>query len=182
MAASPVSSKSELLTPAQARRIFAYNRRLFDRYARRIQGMPWEEAVRDRGTGHLSLFGTLVHILQVHEVWICYILQRRGSDGELEKLFGDPERKPEDWNGFRRYSRRVWRCIGEFMDKLTPSDMRREVHAFWMAGRYTASDALMQTTFEQAHHIGEMIGAMWQQDVQPPDMTWIEIGRALSRR
>ncbi len=168
------------MTPPQARRLFAYNRRLFERYSRRIAKMPWEEANRNRGTGHLSLFGTLVHILQVHEVWICYITQHRSTDDELEKLFNDPIRKPRDWKQFKFYQRRVWSCIDDYLSKLTGSEMRRTVHVFWMPGRYTVSDAFMQTTFEQAHHIGEIIGSMWQDDIEPPDMTWIGIGRAIS--
>ena len=86
-----------MLTPAHARRLLAYNRRLFERYVRRIRKLPWSEASRDRRTGHQSLFGTLVHILNVHKVWIGYVLQGRSPDRELEKLFGDPTRKPGNW-------------------------------------------------------------------------------------
>jgi uncharacterized damage-inducible protein DinB len=170
------------LTPLQARRLFSYNKHLFERYVRRIRRLPWSEVSRQREIGHQSLFGTLVHILNVHEVWIGYILQGRNSDLELEKLFSDPARKPEDWNGFNRYNRRVWAFIDEYIDKLTPREMSRPAHVFWMPGKYVVSDGLMQTTFEEAHHIGEIIGVLWQQDVEPPNMTWIGIGQKISRK
>ncbi len=168
------------LTPDQARRLFAYNRRLFEKYSRAIRKLPWNDASRSREIGHQSLFQTLVHILNVHEVWIGYILQDRNSDPELEKLFGDTARKPKDWAGFMSYNRRVWKTVDEYLESLTAREMSRTVHAFWMPGKYVVADGLMQTTFEQAHHLGEIIGALWQQDIEPPTMTWIEIGRSLA--
>ena len=38
-----------------------------------------------------------------------------------------------------------------------------------------APDALAQVTLEQAHHVGELIALFWQQDVEPPEMTWIDV-------
>ncbi len=43
-----------------------------------------------------------------------------------------------------------------------------------MSGRYTLRDAFFQVTLEEAHHLGEVIGAYWRRDWRPPDMTWIE--------
>jgi uncharacterized damage-inducible protein DinB len=182
MVARPISRRDELLTPAQARRLFAYNRSVFDRHVQFVQHRSLREARKEREIGHQSYFDTLVHILNVHEVWIGYILQHRDTDPELEKLFGDASRHPTDWKGFRSYEHRVWNLIDRYLARLTSRELARPVHAFWMPGGYTVSDALWQTTFEEAHHIGEIIGALWQQDREGPDMTWIDIGRGLVSR
>ena len=168
---------SILVTPAQARWIFRYNIRVFDRFVRRVRRLPWRSVRRRREIGHQSLFDTLVHILNVHEVWIGYILQGRDSDAELEALFQDASRHPTDWSGFRAYERRVWSGVEGYLARLTPREMARPVHAFWMPGKYVVSDALLQSTFEQAHHLGEIIGVLWQDDVKPPEMTWIPVTR-----
>jgi uncharacterized damage-inducible protein DinB len=174
----PISSADELLTPAQARRLFAYNRAVFDRFVRRLRAAPLRTVRRRREIGHQSLFDTLVHILNVQEVWIGYILAGRGSEPELERLFADPTRHPKDWAGFSRYRRRVRALVDRFLASVTATDLPREVRVFWMPGRYTASDGLLQVSFEEAHHLGEIIGAMWQDDREPPEMTWIGVGRA----
>jgi uncharacterized damage-inducible protein DinB len=171
--------RGEFLTPSQARRLFAYNERVFERFVRRVRRLPWRQVRRRREIGHQSLFDTLVHILNVHEVWIGYILQRRSGDSELEALFGDTSRRPKDWRGFRTYDRRVWATVRDFLARLSGRDMSRPVRAPWMPGRYVVSDGLWQTSFEQAHHLGEIIGALWQDDLESPAMTWIEIGRGL---
>jgi len=182
MARPPISAPSELLTPAQARRLFAYNCEVFDRFVRRVRSLSWRDARRRREIGHQTLFDTLVHILNAQEVWIGYILQGRNTDPELEQLFDDPTRHPKDWKEFRVYASRVRATIDGYLAHVTPRSLRAPVRAFWMPGAYAASDGLWQATFEQAHHLGEIIGALWQDDVAPPEMTWIGVGRSLRTR
>jgi uncharacterized damage-inducible protein DinB len=170
------------LTPAGARALFAYNRAVFERYVRFVRKLPWREASRPRGLGHESLFQTLVHILNVEEVWIVYLVRGRNSDPELEPLFRDERRKPRNWREFDAYARRVRAGVEETLRSLSSRSLRRPAKAFWMPGRYTVADGLLQVSFEQAHHLGEVIGAVWQDDRQPPEMTWLGLKRALDRR
>jgi len=168
--------------PDDARAIFAYNRAVFDRFVRRVRRLPGKEATRKRGIGHESLFGTLVHILNVHEVWLVYVVHGRTSDEELEPLFADPRRHPTTWKGFEQYATRVWSGVDTTLRGLTPRALARPVKVFWMPGRYTVRDAIFQTTLEEAHHLGEVIGALWQDDRRPPEMTWIDTRRTAARR
>ncbi|MCI4362998.1 MAG: DinB family protein [Thermoplasmata archaeon] len=158
-----------------------YNRAVFERFARRVRRLPRKEAFRRRGIGHESLFDTLVHILNVQEVWLVYIVRGRNSDRELEALFEDSSRHPKEWKGFDAYSRRVWEGVEETLRPLGSRELGRKVKAFWMPGNYTVRDALLQVSLEEAHHLGEIIGALWQKDVEPPPMTWIDTRRALSQ-
>jgi uncharacterized damage-inducible protein DinB len=180
MPARARGSDGRRLSPEQARQLFEYNFRVFDRFVRRVRRLPWRAARRAREIGHQSLFQTLVHILNVHEVWIAFILQL--PDAELDKHIADPARRPQDWKQFRVYHARVEAAIRAYLARLTPRELARPVRAWWMPGEYTVSDALLQTTFEQAHHLGEIIGALWQDDIPSPPMTWIEVNRKPRRR
>lgn len=166
------------LTPNDAHSLVDYNRAVFERFVRRVRRLPRKGAMRRRGIGHESLFDTLVHILHVQEVWLIYIVRGRNSDQELEALFNDPRRAPKDWKAFDAYAERVWAGIDETVRGLSLKTLARPVSVFWMPGRYTVRDAVYQTTFEMAHHLGEIIGALWQDDATPPDMTWIDVRRA----
>jgi uncharacterized damage-inducible protein DinB len=168
------------LSPAQAQQVFEYNFRVFDRFVRKVRRLSWRAANRKREIGHQSLFRTLVHILNVHEAWIAFVIQL--PDAELDKHFSDPARHPKDWKGFNAYHRRVRNAIDAYLLRLTPAELARPVKAWWMPGEYTVSDALLQTTFEQAHHLGEVIGALWQDDIPSPAMTWIQVVRNRPRR
>jgi len=165
-----------------ARALVDYNRAVFARFVRRVRNLPAPQARRRRGIGHESLFDTLVHVLNVQEVWLVYIVRGRNSDKELGALFDDERRHPKNWKGFDEYAKRVWSGVDETLKGLTPRFLARRVNVFWMPGRYTVRDALLQTTMEEAHHLGEIIGALWQDDRKPPDMTWIDVRRPPSRR
>ncbi len=170
------------ISPRDAQVLVEYNRVVFARFARRVRNLPGKEAMRRRGIGHESLFDTLVHILNVQEVWLVYIVRGRNSDKELGALFDDARRHPKNWKGFDEYAKRVWSGVDETLRVLTPRFLARPVSVFWMPGRYTVRDALLQTTMEEAHHLGEIIGALWQDDRKPPDMTWIDVRRSPARR
>lgn len=165
-----------------ARAITEYNRAVFERFARRARRLPGRAATRRRGIGHETLFGTLVHVLNVQEVWLVHIVRGRSSDAELRALFADPVRKPTDWKGLDRYARRVWEGAEATARELTPRTLSRPVHVFWMPGRYTVRDAFLQVTLEEAHHLGEIIGALWQDDREPPAMTWLDVRRSLASK
>jgi len=169
-------------SPDDARAILAYDRAVFDRFVRRVRNLPGREAKRPRGIGHESLFATLVHILHVHEVWHAYIVRGRNSDEELGALFNDPARQPKNWKQFDAFAARVWAEVDRTYATMSPGGLGRTVKAFWMPGKYTVRDAVMQTTLEEAHHLGEVIGALWQDDRKSPDMTWIEVRPPKRRR
>ncbi|HKV89789.1 MAG TPA: DinB family protein [Thermoplasmata archaeon] len=154
-----------------ARRLHAYNVQVLGRYERSVARRPWSEATADVGIGHRSLKDTLVHILNVHEAWLVAIAQDRWE------VFDAEDRQPENvasWAMYRSYRDRVWAGIGPLLGELTDRRLGSRVRAPWMPGRYTLSDAFRQVSFEQAHHLGEVIGVYWQRDRAPPTMTWIE--------
>jgi len=169
------------LSPDDARALIEYNQAVFERYVRQVRRIPRRGAFRPRGIGHESWFETLVHILHVHEVWLVYIVHGKNRDRDLEPLFKDSRRKPSDWTEFAEYSARVWAGVRATARWLTPRFLGRRVRAPWMPGTYTASDGVLQTTFEQAHHLGEIIGSLWQEDREPAEMTWLDTRRPLGR-
>lgn len=160
------------------KRLIAYDRKVFERYLRSAEHRGWKAAAADRGTGHLSIKDTLVHILNVHEAWLVAVAQSRWE------IFDAPGRRGGEvrsWTELRRYRDRVWKGQDELLADLTEAQLRRRVKAPWMPGGYTLADAFFQISFEQAHHLGEIIGVYWQSDWSPPSMTWIE-NRPPSRR
>jgi uncharacterized damage-inducible protein DinB len=165
---------------ALARDLVEYNRAVFDRFVRRLSRLPWKEVSRNREIGHLSLFKTLVHILNVQEVWLQYAVP--GRLAEMEALFDREDRHPTSWKEFREYSDRVWTGAETVVGQLSERDLARRVKVPWFSGRYTVYDALFQTTIEQAHHLGEIIGALWQDDLASPDMTWLDLRLAPGKR
>ncbi|HYB78568.1 MAG TPA: DinB family protein [Thermoplasmata archaeon] len=161
-------SRRANITVAEARAILEYDRAVFDRFTRRVRALPPPEAVRKRGIGHESLFATLVHILNVHEVWHVYIVHGRTSDPELEALFADPTRQPRNWKEFDAYAKRVWAGVDRTMRTLRARDLARRVKVFWMPGVYTVGDAVYQTTLEKLTTWGRSSAPSGRTTANPP--------------
>jgi uncharacterized damage-inducible protein DinB len=151
-------------------RLVEYDRKAFEAFQRGIRRGGWAEAVKEREIGHHSFKDTLVHILNVHEVWLVVAAQGR------DDVFEDPRRRKSNvksWGDLTRYRNRVWAGVDDLMSGLTDAKLNRRVAVPWFKGHYTLEDAVFQTSFEQAHHLGEIIGAYWQMGRAPPQMMWI---------
>jgi len=151
-------------------RLIAYDRRVFEAYERGARRLGWASAVKNREIGHLWIKDTLVHILNVHESLLIAVGQGR------REVWKDPARKRENiksWQDLRRYRERVWNGIDDLTARLTNAKLRRVAKVPWFSGRYTLEDVILQSSFEQAHHLGEIIAAYWQMDKSPPQMVFI---------
>jgi uncharacterized damage-inducible protein DinB len=160
------------------RELLAYDRSVLEAFERRLKRLPWETVTENVEIGHRTLKDTIVHILNVFEAWFVAVAQKRWE------IFDRTDRKPEEcrsWADVLAYHRRVWTEVEAFARGLSDRDLARRIRAPWMPGRYTVEDAFFQTSFEQAHHLGEIIGALWQRDIEPPAMTWIERRNRLAR-
>jgi len=153
------------------RKLIAYDRKVFEAFERSLSRLGWSEATRNHEIAHRTLKDTLVHILNVHEAWLVAAAQDR-----WQEVRANPGRRPEAVRSFadlRRYRRTVWTTSDPVVRGLTPRGLRRRVQVPWIPGRYTLEDAFYQVSFEQAHHLGEIIGVYWQQNRSPPQMMWI---------
>ena len=61
--------------------------------------------------------------------------------------------------------------LGDLSDSMLASPIKVD----WFEKERSLADVLMQVTIEQAHHLGEIIALLWQQNINPPEMTWIGV-------
>jgi uncharacterized damage-inducible protein DinB len=154
-----------------ARRLVRYDRLVFEAFERSLRRLGWRKATVNHEIAHRSLKDTLVHILNVHEVWLVAAAQDR-----WEEVLGNPHRRPaavRSFSDLQRYREATWKAIDPLLRGLTDRKLDRRVRVPWMEGRYTLEDGLYQSSFEQAHHLGEIIGVYWQMDRVPPQMMWV---------
>lgn len=160
------------------REVLDFDRRVLDRFIAKAGRLQGDAATRRRGSGHETIRATLLHLLQVRDGWLNVVAQ--GRVHEFDTTFHPPrDQDLRSWSDLEAYRDRVWAGVEEFFGSLSEADLRRPVKAPWMAGEYTLRDAFFQVSYEEAHHLGEVIALMWQIDSIPPAMTWIEIRRDL---
>lgn len=94
------------------------------------------------------------------------------------EIWKDPTRKKENirsWSDLSLYRNRVWKGIDDLTKSLTDKKLRTIEKIPWFASRYTLEDVFFQASFEQAHHIGEIIAVYWQLGKTPPQMMYIPL-------
>ena len=152
------------------KRLLRYDQTVYEAFERGLRRRGWVDAVKDRGIGHRSYKDTMVHILNVYEAWFVAAAQGRWE------VFDDERRRGQNVRSFtdlRSYRLRVWKEVEALSAGLTAPRLAKRVKVPWMPGRYTLEDGIFQVSFEQAHHLGEMIGASWQTNRSSPQMMWI---------
>ena len=157
------------------KRLVAYDRLAFDSFLRGLQQHGWDESAKNREIGHGSMKNTLVHILNVHEWLLVGICQGKR---EVWDAPGHPPGSVHSWADLRRYRNQVWEEVDPLMASLTGEKLTRKLRVplwtgTWLPGKHALQDVVFQASFEQAHHLGEILAVFRQMDWPPPQMMWL---------
>ena len=161
-----------MTTARDVRRIYRYNRAVMEAYGRKLARLPWAVVSKDRGVTWHSMAGVFHHIVGVYNGWLCYVVQGKDVVGETASLPWDRLTNMED---ILAYQDRVWKGVDRLLRGLTDASLRRTVKAPWQPKACTIVDALVLVTWETSHHLGEIIAMLWQEDIRPPAMTWLDV-------
>ena len=153
------------------RRIFTYNEKVLRSFFDALNRLPWEKVSKNMEASHQSMKNIFVHILSVYNGWINYNAQ--GKSGEIPWELHDYENY-HSMSQVQEFMSKVLGGVNGFMKELNDADLSKKITAPWMEGEHELSDVLMQVTLEQAHHLGEIIALLWQLNIEPPEMTWID--------
>ena len=153
------------------REVFAYNWRVLRDFGAALERLPAAEAAKDRGATYGSMKNVFHHILSVHDGWLDVTAQGASADPAMREKDFDEVSIAE----LRGYLEKIIAKEDVFLSKLKEKDLDRTIQPAWKERPHPVRDALAQVTLEQAHHVGELIALFWQQDVEPPEMTWIDV-------
>jgi uncharacterized damage-inducible protein DinB len=148
-----------------------YNEKVLQSFYDVHEGLPWESVSKDMEASHNSMKNIFIHILSVYNGWINY-----NAPGKSDSIPWE-EHNYENYHSMsqvQEFMSRVMKGVRRFMDELDDSSLSRRITAPWMEGEHELGDVLMQITLEQAHHLGEIIALLWQVNIEPPEMTWID--------
>jgi len=153
------------------RRIFSYNERVLRSFFDALNPIPWETLSKNMEASHNSIKNIFIHILTVYNGWINY--NALGKSESIPWEQHDPKNY-HSMNQLAEFMGTVLDNVTHFIQELNDSNLPKKISAPWLEGEYALSDILFQVTLEQAHHLGEIIALLWQMNIEPPPMTWID--------
>ena len=154
--------------------LFNYNHTVRQNYIDAFkQKLSWEDMIKNRETGWLSLKDTLLHIIWVVDSRINYSIQ--GLEDPNRPF---PYSNHDSWNKIDQYNFNSTLKTNNYLSSLRPDDLLRPVSRLNKDGiRRTTivRDVLIHVITEELHHRGEIIAILWQMNFQPPDMGWLSV-------
>lgn len=153
------------------REMLAYSTRVRSKFAEKIFELPKETVEKNNEASFYSMKNILLHIID-NENWIVnYAIFERTKEYK--------RRKWEEYTTMEivlDHVRDVERKTREYLERVDENELRRFVKFELSSGKtydLPVEECLFQSFTEQLFHLGELIGFMWQGDIEPPTMQWL---------
>ena len=142
------------------------------KFLAKFRDVGWEAFTKNRQASWGSMLGIFLHILDVEDSWLHYALRGLALDA-----LQSPD--PAQYAGFERvneYESRISTKTRALMAKLSDSDLEKEVEFKESTGttRRAVSKIIMHAFIDELAHVGELICILWQLDVKPPYIDWLD--------
>jgi uncharacterized damage-inducible protein DinB len=150
-----------------------YNIHAREGYLAAFEKLPKEELTRDRGASHPTLLHIQTHILWGQWWWLKNASLPPGPAEPADT--SDPPTLEE----VKRLEREVDAAVREYFRHLTENDLDRRYPAPKPAGyskeiEISVRDTLRHMIEEEIQHRGELNALLWQMNVDPPVLDWID--------
>lgn len=140
--------------------LLEYSQFLRHKYLETLSKLPWEEVVKDRGASFPSLRDIYLHMVFVTDAYMNYGLQGNRNYPNVNYSEYDGIEK------ISKYLEDVEARANASLAKMSPEDLaRKEI-------------VLIDFFQEETHHRGELIALLWQMDVAPPHMGYLQYKRS----
>ncbi|HTT72808.1 MAG TPA: DinB family protein [Thermoplasmata archaeon] len=137
----------------------------------RFREIGWEAFAKPRGASWDSMLAIFLHLLDVEEGW-GQIAVRGGALAET------PDRKPAAYPGFEAVAAdnvRVTELTRTRLAGLDDAALARPVEFLADLPLTRTVERIWQHAFfDELAHVGELIALLWQLDVRPPYVEWLD--------
>ena len=156
-------------------KLLEYSQFLRHKYLETLSKLSWEDVVKDRGASFPSLRDIYLHIVFVVDAYINYALQGNPNYPSLNYNEYDSIEK------ITKYLEQVESKTNAYLSKVTPEELARNIERKQKDGStflVPVEDLLLDFFQEETHHRGELIALLWQMDVAPPHMGFVQYLRS----
>ena len=155
-----------------SRKLFEYSQALLNRYLQKVASLPWAEVIESRGASFDCLRDILLHTIDAEDKLVNHIIPGKAQDWV--------SRNPgefQDIDSIKKCARGVESKAKTHVENMKPEELERKVELprkGMPALSIRVEDILVHAALENIHHFGELIALLWQMDVEPSHMGWID--------
>jgi len=151
--------------------LFGYNWYSRRKILKSMAEIPWKKVVESCGASFDCVRDIFIHSLQAEQFWI-----RRLSGKNTEAIFATPFSKFADISTVQEYVDEVEAETNEYLKTLTEEKLQSVFEFKGWDGktkRNKIEDILMHVIEEEIHHRGELLCIYWQNDIEPPYISYM---------
>ncbi|MCL5068598.1 MAG: DinB family protein [Thaumarchaeota archaeon] len=151
---------------------YAYNSNVRRRYLDSFAKLPKEELSRDRGASYPSILDIFEHVLGAYLYWITGASTGNSALPQVKPPPEGNDSTPTTLELVSKEERQVQSMIKEFLNGLTEEDLDK---TFLQRERKVSVRAMLwHLVEEELQHRGELNALLWQIDVDPHILSWID--------
>jgi uncharacterized damage-inducible protein DinB len=132
--------------------------------------LPWEEVEKNREASFYTMKNILIHMVDNEEWIVNWVIHGRSTEYS--------RRKSAEYTNMQMVLEHLEEVEGKtksYLEHANENELKRRVNFTISSGQafdLSVEECLFQSFTEQLYHIGELIGLMWQDNVEPPKMQW----------
>lgn len=145
-----------------------------------LDALSWDAVVEPRGASFESLRNLLLHGVEAEDYWVNFVIPGRADlflDWDHPRRHAEPYGWVDSMEALRGAVEDAEARSLAYLADLTPHELARTVarrHANGDVTAHVVEDVLVDVVTHDFHHRGEMLALLWQRDVQPPSVDWID--------
>ncbi len=142
------------------------------RFLDTFRKLGWDEFEKDRGATWGSMLAIFLHLLDNEEGWLQFAARGRS-------MLNAPDRKVADYASFEQLAADNAKVVAQtraFVQSLTETELASEVefHMPHETMHRTREKIVMHAFVDELAHLGEFVCLLWQLDVEPPFIDWLD--------
>jgi uncharacterized damage-inducible protein DinB len=157
---------------------YEYNSFVRREYLKSIfEKIPEEERYKDRGASFPSIVDIFVHVIDDYRFWLQSVY--------LNNITGFEKLRGTERFTFERLSQenqKVEKLITDFLQRLAPADLDRQVSAegrrHGTVMKFDLRQMLLHVVEEELQHRGEINALFWQLGIDPPITEYMDWAKA----
>ncbi len=159
------------MNPADVRFLYEYVIESRGKFLSKCRELGWDEFTKNREASWNSMQGIFVHMLEMEDSWLHYdIPGKPWPYGDRDPAF---YKSFEEMEAFHRQLADKTRAL---LKDLTRDALAKEVVFEYRKGmaKSTIESILVHAFIDEVAHLGELICLMWQLNVKPPYLSYID--------
>jgi len=152
--------------------LFEYDHFILRKFLEKTRALPWDDITRNREISWNSIRNVLLHIAECEDWWFHHYIAGCAKDWKPWQYD-----KCDSFDSMEKRILEVQDKTRRFLQSLGKEELNTELEVKGRISgtmvRCTVEDLIFHVGTEEIYHLGEIIGVLWQDGIEPPPVGYV---------